>query len=485
MLEPKFSLPDRSYIHGKWVESSKRETLTLYSAHDDSVVLEGLQCANAADVDVAVDSAEKALPVWKAMNTSQKRAVFLRFADLVVESAERCGYLEAIVVGKPAYFAAREAYMVAEWFRFYAGFIDKFGGECHPADHEGYLRLVRREPYGICASINPFNAPLSTFAFKVAPALAAGNVMIAKVSEYNPLSTLIMGELATKAGFPPGVLNVIVGTAEAGIALSHHMKIQNISFTGSVAVGKQVQLAAANSNLKTVTLELGGKSPFLVFEDADLEKAIANSASNILTLNGQGCILGTRVYVHESLAEDFVAGMKAKMDKYCETLGNNPLDITTASMPLAHRAQLQRVLDFLEIGKKEASCVRGGVRFSTKGCYVEPTIFFKPPPDAEIVRKEIFGPVLCILTFSTEEEAIAAANDTEFGLGAYIFTKSIDRALRVSAQLEAGSVCINNTAVVHPSVPFGGYKSSGVGRENGISALHHFTQEKSVIIKYE
>lgn len=294
---------------------------------------------------------------------------------------------------------------------------------------------------------------------KAAPALAAGNVVVSKVSEFNPLSSLLFGELAVKAGFPPGAMNVIVGTVEAGSALSHDMKIRKISFTGSLNVGRQVQIAAAKSNLKAVSLELGGKSPFLVFEDADLGKAVEDATTSLLTLNGQGCILATRIYVHESLAEKFVQGIKANLEGYASNLGKDPLDKQTVSSPLAHKGQLKRVLEFLEKGKDEAQLIMGGLRFGTRGCYVEPTIYYKPKPDAEVVRKEIFGPVVCIDTFSNEREVIAKANDTEFGLGAYVYTKDLDRALRVSSQLEAGTVAVNNISVMASNLPYGGYKS--------------------------
>lgn len=294
---------------------------------------------------------------------------------------------------------------------------------------------------------------------KATPALAAGNVIVSKVSEFNPLSSLLMGELAIKAGFPPGVLNVVVGAIETGSVLSHHMKIRKISFTGSVAVGRKVQLAATNSNLKRVSLELGGKSPLLVFQDADINKAVADATTNLLTLNGQGCILATRVYVHASIVDNFVQRMRAQLEAHAKTLGKGPLDSGTVSAPLAHHGQLARVLNFLEVGKTEAELVTGGGRFGSKGCYVEPTIFYKPKQDAEIMRKEIFGPVLCISTFEDEQSVIAAANNTEYGLGAYVYTKDLDRALRVSSQLEAGTVAVNTTATMHQNFPYGGFKS--------------------------
>jgi len=345
------------------------------------------------------------------------------------------------------------------------------------------LRIVRNEPLGICAAINAFNSPIITFAMKAAPALAAGNVIISKASEFNPFSTLLLGQLAIDAGIPPGVLNILVGAGEAGAALASHLKVRKISFTGSVATGKKVQIAGTNSNLKRVTLELGGKSPVLVFPDAELDHA-AQSGASFMALNGQGCVLGTRIYVHEDIAEAYLGRLKAIVEYSASTLGADPQDPTTMSSPMYHPQQKETVLKFLEKGKKEAETVTGGNSWGTKGLYIEPTIFFKPIQGAEIVAKEIFGPVVVVDTFKTEDEVLQKANDTEYGLGAAVFTKDIDRAIRIAGKLEAGTVTVNNQMPFHVSVPFGGYKSSGVGRENGKAVLKEYSQTKSVIIQY-
>ncbi|KAJ0418879.1 Aldehyde/histidinol dehydrogenase [Aspergillus carlsbadensis] len=478
-------LPLKPFIGGQYVDSKSTERITLFSAVDDSTVTSELHSSGAEDVNRAVKAAEEALPAWKAKSAAEKRDILLRFSDLILEHAERLGYLDSIVSGKPALFSrVLEPQGAAESFKFFAGYTDKLNGECLPADGEGFLRMVRYEPLGVCAGINAFNAPLGTFGFKVAPALAAGNVIIIKASERHPLSTLALGELANRAGIPAGVINIITGTAEAGIALSEHPRIRKISFTGSVGVGKQVQIAATKSNLKRVTLELGGKSPFIVFGDADVKAAVEGAAQTSLSLNGQGCVLGMRMYVHESLAEAFVQGLKVAYEMHASTLGGDPHSLTTMSSPVYHHHQRDIVLGFLEKGKQEAELVTGGARYGKQGCYIEPTIFYRPLPGAEITKKEIFGPVVCIDTFTSDEEVVHKANDTEYGLGAYIYTTNIDRALRVSSQIEAGTVCVNNIQVVSPAMPFGGFKSSGVGRENGIHALRHYTEPKSVIVKY-
>lgn len=484
MPDFKYQIPTKLFIHGKYVDSKGHERFTLRSSVNDEIISEDVHCANTEDVDEAVKSAEEALKAWTALPPEKRRSILWRYADLILENVERLGYLEAILVGKPAAFGSGwEPNIAAELFKYYAGYIDKFDGDAFPSDSDGFLRIVRHEPLGVCAAINAFNSPMITFAMKAAPALAAGNVMISKASEMNPFSTLVLGELAIEAGMPPGTLNILVGAAEAGNALSSHMRIRKISFTGSVAVGKKIQIAATNSNLKRVTLELGGKSPVLVFDDADLDIAVENSSA-FLSLNGQGCILGTRIYVQESISEKFLEALKGRVEGYGSTLGADPLAMTTMSSPMYHHRQKESVMKAIEQGKKEAQLITGGESWGKEGCFVKPTIFFKPVKGAEVVSKEIFGPVVVVDTFTTETEVLQKANDTEYGLGAYLFTKDLDRALRVSAALESGTVAVNTAQSFHPSLPFGGVKSSGIGRENGKYALKEYTQPKSVIIKF-
>lgn len=292
---------------------------------------------------------------------------------------------------------------------------------------------------------------------KVAPALAAGNTMVLKTSEYNPLSVLALGELAIQAGLPPGALNVMCGDAEAGQALSSHMKIRKISFTGSPVVGRMIQAAAAASNLKRVTLELGGKSPVLVFNDTNVESAAAG-CMQFMAFNGQGCVNGTRVLVQEDIADAFVEALVPMVQGMGQTLGSDPFDPTTMSMPMFHQIQQDRVVAMLEDGKQESTVLAGGSKWGTKGLYIEPTVLYKPASNARVVREEIFGPVLVVQTFETEAQALKMANDTEYGLGAYVYTSSMDRAIRVSKALEAGTVCVNTGNVVHKTIPFGGWK---------------------------
>ena len=294
------------------------------------------------------------------------------------------------------------------------------------------------------------------YCIKAASALAAGNSLIVKASELNPFSTLFIVSLATEAGIPPGVINCITGDAVAGTALAAHMKIRKISFTGSLAVARQVQVSAAQSNLKSVTLELGGKSPVIVYPDANLDKA-TEFCCHFLMLNGQGCMLGTRVYLHKSIYDEMMPKIEGRVQAYENNLGSNPLDEGTWSSPMFHRRQLDRVLKFIEDGKKGAKLLRGGDVVEGKGCYIRPAIFTDPSPDSRVLNEEIFGPVVVVHKFKDDDEVIKLSNDTEFGLAAYIWTRDIGRALRISNRIEAGIIGINGLPW-SPNTTFGGWK---------------------------
>jgi aldehyde dehydrogenase (NAD+)/retinal dehydrogenase len=345
----------------------------------------------------------------------------------------------------------------------------------------GFVKLVRHEPLGVCAAINPFNAPLATLFLKVAPALATGNVMIVKPSEKTPLGSLAVAPLFEKAGFPPGVVQVITGHGSTGAILAEHMRIRKVTFTGSVETGKKIQVAAARSNLKRVTLELGGKSPAVVFEDANIENALTWTVNAILTRSGQLCVAASRVYVQKGIADQFIEEYKKRMKAAVNDLGD-PQDPAVKLGPMVDEAQLERVKKMVERGRSEAELVVGGIQYGERGCYMEPTVFLNPNDDAEIYRKEVFGPVSIIKTFETEEEVLKLANDTEFGLMSGVFTRDITRALRVSSALESGVVGINCVSLQSLQTPFGGKKQSGIGREFGEYALRLFTEPKTVLI---
>lgn len=301
---------------------------------------------------------------------------------------------------------------------------------------------MRHEPLGVCAAINPFNAPVACMIFKAAPALATGNVLIVKPSEKTPLGSLALAPLFEQAGFPKGCIQVITGAGETGALLSSHMRIRKVSFTGSILTGKKIQAAAAQSNLKRVTLELGGKSPAVIFDDCNLDNAITWTINAILARSGQVCVAATRVYVQKSISEKFIEKYVEKMKAAASDLGD-PQDPSVKMGPLVDAGQLERVKAMVMRGKEEAELVVGGVQHGETGCYMEPTVFLNPKADAEIYKKEIFGPVSVVKTFETEEEVLKLANDTEYGLMSGVFTRDISRALRMSAKLDSGVVGVN------------------------------------------
>ncbi|KAI0425547.1 aldehyde dehydrogenase domain-containing protein [Xylaria sp. FL1042] len=477
----KYPIPTQGFIGGKYVDCSDTGKHELRSSVNDEVLTSDLQWADAEDVDAAVAAAESGFTAWGKIPNTQKRDIMVKFASLVRENAAQLAWLEAVLVGKDPRIGGFGINEVAELFIYYGNIIHQFHGQIQTPHDDGSLEYVIRQPFGVVAGITPFNEPLLTFAMKVAPAIAAGNAIVLKVSEQNPLSTLFIASLTKEAGFPDGLINILTGGVEAGSALAAHMKIRMISFTGSIQVGKLVQQAAAKSNLKKVTLELGGKSPVIVFQDADLEKASKMSAA-FLALNGQGCLLGTRMYVHEDVAQEMVARMKGIVEYMGTGLGSDPLNPSTITSPLYNHRQKDVVMKFIEEGKNEATLLTGGSAVGEKGCYVQPTIFVNPSKSAKILREEVFGPVLTIVTFKDEQEALDMANDTEYGLAAYVHTKDLGRALRFTKNLQAGMVAVNSAMAYDKSRPFGGWKQSGQGYENGVAGLEDWSQTKSVFL---
>jgi len=405
----------------------------------------------------------------------------VKFADLIEKHGDALAELTRITLGAPyGSFGKFETGLAAEAFRYNAGWIDKFAGESFPQE-DGFLKIVRNEPLGVAAGIVPWNGPLGTVGLKAAPALATGNCFILKPSEKTPFASLALGPLIVEAGFPPGVLQVLSGDGITGSLISSHMRIRKVSFTGSIATGKRVQEAAAKSNLKRVTLELGGKSPAVVFDDCNLENAITWTANAITANTGQVCFAASRVYVQEGIYDKFVEGYKKAMQAASKTIGD-PDKEETVMGPLVDQAQFDRVSGFIERGKSQGKLLTGGSRVGEKGFFIEPTAFENVADDAEIITNEIFGPVSIINSFKTEEEMVEKSNDTNFGLMAGVFTQDINKALRVASDLDSGMVGINCVSLMMMGTPFGGTKESGLGRECGSAALRAFTDTKTIMV---
>ncbi|KAF2218129.1 aldehyde dehydrogenase domain-containing protein [Elsinoe ampelina] len=426
-----------------WCVDGEGKPLTLIKPVDDSVVAEGIPTASKADIDKAVEHAHYSLKKgpWAKFSVKQRAALMLKFADLVEKNAERITYLESLPSDRPiGMILVFDLVHLVEVYRYYAGWADKISGEDFPADN-GTTRVVTYEPLCVCAGIASWNATPLYLAWEIAPALAAGNTFIFKPSEKSPLGGLAIAGLYAGAGFPPGVVQFVTGAAETGSLLASHMKISKISFTGFVNGGRAVQEAATKSNLKKVTLELGGKSPAIVYNDAPFNLAVGMVGGGFLENSGQICVAASRVLVQEDIAEKFIAAVKGISEQVNQGLGASPQEKTTSHGPVVDKAQFDRIMSYVELGKKSASLITGGNRKDEKGCFIDPTLFVDPETDSRIWSEAIFGPVLTIKTFKTEEESIEVANDTTYGLAACVYTTDVTRALRVAATVESGCYC--------------------------------------------
>ena len=470
------------YLNGEFVDAKSKETFSLVNPKDNTTVVEGIPTCGAEDIDLAVKYAEDAFNgPWSKFTAMQRTECFHRLGALLEEQLVSILTLDSLSSGNPtSIIPTREKTYIKNAILYYSGWTDKQAGDYFP-DDDGFVKLVRHEPLGVCAAINPFNAPVACMIFKCAPALVTGNVIIVKPSEKTPLGTLATAPLFEQAGFPPGVVQVVTGAGQTGELLAKHMRIRKISFTGSIPTGKKIHVAAAQSNLKRVTLELGGKSPAVIFDDCNLDNAITWTINAILARSGQVCVAATRVYVQKGIADKFIEKYVEKMKAAASDLGD-PQDPSVKLGPLVDAGQFERVKGMIEKGREEAELVVGGVQHGETGCYMEPTVFLNPKADAEIYKKEIFGPVSIVKTFETEEEVLKLANDTEYGLMSGVFTRDITRAMRVSSKLESGVVGINCVSYMNMHAPFGGKKQSGQGREFGEYALRAFTEPKTVLI---
>ncbi|ABN68636.2 mitochondrial aldehyde dehydrogenase [Scheffersomyces stipitis CBS 6054] len=477
-----FTQPTGLFINNEFVKSVSGKTLDSINP-STSEVNGTVYCAEEEDVDIAVKAARAAFKDWKKVTGVDRGILLNKVADAFEAQRDLIGAIEAWDSGKTK--EQNAVYDIDECiscFRYFAGWADKIQGKVIQNDPKK-LAYTIHEPLGVCGQIIPWNYPLAMAAWKLAPALAAGNVVVLKTSEITPLSLLYVARLFKDAGFPAGVVNIISGFgAVAGKALSSHLDVDKIAFTGSTATGKLIQQAAA-SNLKAVTLECGGKSPLIIREDADLEQAVKWAAIGIMSNQGQICTSTSRVYVHESVYDKFLEEYTAHVKEAYKQ--GSMFDSEAVVGPQVSKVQRDKVLSYIEIGKKEgARLLLGGEKNSegelSKGFYIKPTIFADIKPEMRIVNEEIFGPVVVVGKFSSDEEVITYANQTQYGLGAAIFTKDITVAHTMAAEIQAGMVWINSSNDSDVHIPFGGVKMSGVGRELGEYGLSIYTQAKAI-----
>lgn len=463
-------------IDGELVPAASNDTLkTLNPATEDPIG--DVAAGDAEDIDRAVESASDAFPAWRDTPPQERGRVLTAIADAIRDNADRLARIETRDNGKPLSQATADVEDCARYFEYYAGIADKIHGDSIPLTTE-YVDYTLREPLGVTGQIIPWNFPISLVGRTIAPALAAGNVAVAKPAEQTPLTALEVGKLALDAGLPPGVLNVVPGFgAEAGAALAGHPAVNGVSFTGSVVTGQQVAKMAVD-NVTPVHLELGGKSPNVVFPDADFETAIDNTITAIFgTAAGQVCSAGSRLLVHEDIHSEFVDALTTRATELSVGPGIEDHDVG----PLVSADQYDKVRKYLDIGRDEAGePVAGGEAPERSGYFIEPTIFDHVDNDMRIAQEEIFGPVLSVIEFSDEQEALELANDVDYGLVAGIFTSDVGRAHRFARDVRAGQVYINEWFAGGVETPFGGYKQSGFGREKGLEAIRSYTQLKNV-----
>jgi aldehyde dehydrogenase (NAD+) len=482
--EVKVALPElKILINNQWVASESGRTFATVNPSTGEEICQVAE-ADTADVDKAVEAAREAFEhgPWRKMNASARGHLINRLADLIEHNADQLATLEALDCGKPISVAkAVDVAKTVACYRYFAGWTDKVHGKTIPIDGD-FLCYTRHEPIGVVGQIIPWNFPMLMMAWKLAPALATGNAVLMKPAEQTPLSALRIGELILEAGFPPGVVNILPGFGPtAGAAIARHMDVDKVAFTGSTEVGHLIMEAAAKSNLKPVTLELGGKSPNIIFEDVDLDEAVEGAHMGLFANQGQSCCAGSRVFVEETIYQQFVEKSIARAKK---RIVGDPFDSRTELGPLVDQSQFDKVMGYIESGRGEgATLACGGDRIGNRGYFIQPTVFSDVQDEMTIAREEIFGPVMSVISFKGVDEAIARANRTNYGLAAAVWTRDIKKALAVSAAVRAGTVWVNCYNIMDTRAPFGGFKQSGIGRELGEYGLQQYTQIKSVIVK--
>lgn len=470
-------------INGQFIDSASGKTFPTIDPRTGEVIAHVAE-GDAEDIDRAVKAARKAFDEgpWPRMTAYERSRILYRFADLIEKHNDEIAALESWDNGKTYEQAAHaEIPMVARLFRYYAGWADKIHGIIVPADGPHHVQVLH-EPIGVAGQIIPWNFPLLMFAWKVGPALACGNAIVLKTAEQTPLSALVVSKLLHEAGLPNGVINVVSGYGPtAGAALASHMDVDKLAFTGSTATGKIVQEMAARSNLKPVTLELGGKSPMIIMDDADIDEAVELSHFALFFNQGQCCCAGSRTFVHEHIYDEFVEKAKARALK---RVVGDPFKSGVEQGPQIDEDQFNKILHFVKTGiDSGATLVSGGERFGDRGYFIKPTVFSDVKDEMEIAKDEIFGPVQSILKFKDLNEVIRRSNASQYGLAAGVFTQNLDTANTLIRALRVGTIWINSFDIFDAAIPFGGYKMSGYGREKGIDSLKNYLQIKAVVTR--
>ena len=476
----KFSGNTKLFINGEWTNSSDGATFDTYNPATGETIAK-VAHATKEDVDRAVKSARKALEkgAWGKMDACDRGKLMFKLADLIEANSEELARLEALNCGKTITDSRGDVGGMLNGLRYYAGWADKIEGKTVPV-RGSFLSYTLRQPVGVVGQIIPWNFPLLMAAWKWGPALACGNTIVMKAAEQTPLSVLRVCELVQEAGFPPGVINLLIGMGETtGDAMVTHPDIDKIAFTGHVDTAKLITKRAADT-LKRTTFELGGKSPNVVFADCDMDQAVAGAFHAIYFHGGQCCTAGSRLFIEEKIKDEFVSRLAEKAGQ--RRVGNQ-LDEKTEQGPQVSQEQLDKILGYVELGQQQgAKLVAGGKRVGDKGFFVEPTIFDNVTDDMAIAKDEIFGPVVSVLSFKDADDMIERANTTQYGLAAAVWTKNIDKAHWYAKNVKAGTVWVNCYHIVDVTTPFGGFKMSGQGRENGEAALEHYTETKTVTI---